>query len=113
MNIRKIIKKIGLGFAVYVFLLLFCQPKVCAAGSIFYFGSYPQIKITDDNLLAAFSNIKPDENCYFKYGKYSYQQRGRDYFRVEPISWKVIGQNDSYFTLLSEKIIDSRSSAME
>ena len=94
-----------------------------------YFGMYPQTVVTDSNIISDLNNItNTNSSGYIEYNgeeykkvtastyrSYSYEFINGDkltngsiyYFKVEPIKWRVLINNDGTYKLLSEYILDN------
>lgn len=93
------------------------------------YGKYPQTVVSDNSLILALNNLtETNSEGYYKYdgneyakltatpGDNSYKFSDNTivvsgttyYFKVEPIKWRIISNNDGTIQLLSEYIIDSQ-----
>ena len=92
------------------------------------YGSYPQTVVTDKNIISNLDSITDvDSNGYYSYDNDEYAKLVADsfndsdlflddvtelqtgetyYFKVEPIKWRVIYENEGTYQLLSEYILD-------
>ena len=98
-----------------------------------YFGSYPQSHVSDPELIETLNGLSsPDERGYYAYGGDYYVKRAaalddgsfavhaHDYFdddvvinagqtywfRVDPIQWNIIEENEDSYLLISSYILD-------
>ena len=93
-----------------------------------YLGRYPQTVVTDSNLIKKLDNIShTNEYGYYEYNGCEYKKIVTDYiynntsfnvpsgniinnkiyyFKVEPIKWRIMYENDKTFKLICEKVID-------
>ena len=99
-------------------------------GDTFYFGSYPQTRVTDSDLLSrlnaigkyGINTVSLDGGTYQSEtvsgyavpggdeGKiyteiYGYQKGKTYWFEVEPIAWRVLASNDDEVLLMAEKVL--------
>lgn len=101
------------------------------------YGMYPQTNINDSELISKLEKLTPTEfNNYYYYNHEYYAKKtarlARDlethellsvrqfdngdefeenetyWFKVEPLSWRIIKQDSSQFSLISEKLLDVR-----
>ena len=93
------------------------------------YGKYPQTVVSDNSLILALNNlIETNSEGYYKYegneyaklkatpysSDYKYSDDTRVvsgttyYFKVEPIKWRVISNNDGTIQLLSDYILDKQ-----
>jgi len=93
------------------------------------YGSYPQTVVTNNRLIRNLDDITDvDSNGYYSYDDNEYAKLVAEpfgdsyynfsdektivengntyYFKVEPITWRVLSENDGTYRLLSENIID-------
>mgnify|MGYP003293130871 CR=1 FL=1 len=89
-------------------------------------GEYPQSRVKDTELIAQLDDLSPESDGYIhydgskylleaaeKYGSFlnpytSFDEGDVFYFKMEPITWKILGEDDNHKLVLSEKIIDNR-----
>lgn len=72
-------------------------------------GEYPQTKVTDQNTISALKGLhQPSDGSYLRYGGEKYELVKSDYYRVEPIRWRYLGQDDGSALFLSERILDAK-----
>lgn len=74
----------------------------------FCFGSYPQSAYTKDELPEYVVNASFDSNNYACIYGVEYIKGEDVYYAYEPVSWWVIGENINAYSLLSEKILDTK-----
>lgn len=76
-------------------------------GDIIAFGSYPQTKVTDAALITALESqpLQAGNIVTYNGGKYLKQT---DWFKYEPIQWRVLSNTDGELFVMAEKILDSR-----
>lgn len=93
------------------------------------YGKYPQTVVSDNSLILALNNLtETNSEGYYKYDGNEYAKLTATpnwsgykfsdntivvsgttyYFKVEPIKWRIISNNDGTIQLLSEYIIDSQ-----
>jgi len=92
------------------------------------YGFYPQTHVSDDTIISALNSLSPASNGYYLYNNDYYAKvtaklynsesytfstnvnivNGNTYyFKVEPISWKVLSINNNEILLLTEKLLDA------
>jgi len=81
-----------------------------SVGSIIAFGSYPQSKVTDVTLKARLGELTTNSlgDCTYngvKYRRYKYNGV-TDFYRFEPVRWRVLSVGSDGVFLLSEKVLD-------
>ena len=76
--------------------------------SLVYFGGYFQDKVTDPAELQIVTKADFGDDNIASVNGIRYLRRNRDYFRDKPIAWRVIGQEDGGYLLMSENVIASR-----
>jgi hypothetical protein len=98
-------------------------------GDIIEFGSYPQTKVTDSELIASLNALTPDSNSNVAYGSEKYKRvyltwyinenvSGNGYstntvywFKYEPIQWRVLsntnGEHNDELFVMAEKILNT------
>ena len=76
------------------------------------FGRYYQSLVTSTKELDILKNVIFDENNKVVVNGTKYIRKGNhnhyDYFRSEPIEWRIIGQEDGCYCLMSEKVLEIR-----
>ena len=80
-----------------------------SVGGTLTFGSYPQTKVTDSTLVAALASATDTDNDgWLNYDNEEYAKQGSDYYKVEPISWRVLSADntDHKYMIVSEKVLD-------
>lgn len=87
-----------------------------------YFGEYPQTLLRDEDIATALDNITANSQGYKVYNGEKYilstsnvyitfedgaklSTSNDYYFKVEPIKWKVVSNDDNVLTLLSDKLL--------
>lgn len=121
MKVMRMIFVIGL-----IFLLASCGEN---GKTYINYGKYPQTVVSDNSLILALNNLtETNSEGYYKYdgneyakltatpdsGGYKFSDNTivvsgtTYYFKVEPIKWRIISNNDGTIQLLSEYIIDSQ-----
>jgi hypothetical protein len=121
MKVMRMIFVIGL-----IFLLASCGEN---GKTYINYGKYPQTVVSDNSLILALNNLTETNSLgYYEYEgseyakltatPYSSGYKFSDntivvsgttyYFKVEPIKWRIISNNDGTIQLLSEYIIDSQ-----
>jgi len=77
-------------------------------GSIITYGSYPQTNVTDAGLLTALNaqTLCADNTVTYNGSKYLKQT---DWFKYEPIQWRVLSNTNGELFVMAEKILDSRA----
>ncbi len=83
-----------------------------ATGDIIQYGSYPQTKITDASFKAALGELTPDSNSDvilngIKYRRYT-TSNITDFYRYEPISWKVLSNGPDGLFVVAVKVLDCK-----
>ena len=96
------------------------------------FGSYPQSHVSDAQLISNLELLTPNEQNYYEYEDNLYEKCQADYdypptndnyfddntkviddeyywFKVEPIVWKVIEDNEDNYIVISKNIIDAKT----
>ena len=70
-------------------------------------GEYPQTKVTDATLFANIqaANVK-DNQGYYVYDDESYCLYNGNFYKVEPIKWKFLKNEDGKYMAVSETILD-------
>lgn len=84
-------------------------PKI--DGDNILFGLYPSSSITDPGLFTKLDELNPDEEGYVFYENNWYKkfEKGRCfcYFALEPISWRIVKEDEDSYLLLANKAIDA------
>ena len=77
-------------------------------GSIITYGSYPQTKVTDAGLIAKLNaqTLSDDNTVTYSGSKYLKQT---DWFKFEPIQWRVLSNTNGELFVMAEKILESRA----
>ncbi len=77
-------------------------------GSIITYGSYPQTKVTDAGLIAELNaqTLSDDNTVTYSGSKYLKQT---DWFKFEPIQWRVLSNTNGELFVMAEKILESRA----
>ena len=73
------------------------------------FGSYPQMQITDSGLIEKLDQLNVETNGILKYGGKQYKKYFNAYFEYQPITWRVLSDENGQLLLLSEKVIDAKA----
>ncbi len=63
-------------------------------GEYVYFGSYPQSKVTDTDLVAALNAETKDANNDVEYDGEKYRLAKNNWYKYEPIKWRVCNRNE-------------------
>lgn len=72
------------------------------------FGEYPQSKVTDEDLISNLNTITADENNCVRYDGARYEKVVNDYYKYEPIDWRVLdNSNPSSMLVCADFMIDS------
>ena len=80
---------------------------------IVYFGNYIQREVTDEEELEVLR--LSDQDSLFIDGKFHYQgvsyakKKDGTFYKDAPIAWRVLKDDGAYLTLLSDKVLESRS----
>lgn len=79
-----------------------------ATGDIVEIGSFPQTKVTDAALISTLDSqiLTADNTVTYSGSKYLKQT---DWFKYEPIQWRVLSNTNGELFVLAEKILDSRA----
>lgn len=76
-----------------------------------YFGSYPQSKVIDETLITELKkNINIECDFGYKdieYNNELYRYTQNNFYKFEPIKWKIINKIDDSVILLSDLVIDA------
>ena len=97
-----------------------------ATGDRVEYGSYPQTKVTDPDLIAALNGFTPEADNSVTYAGAKYQrvyftspintqQAANGYnkntvywFKFEPVQWRVLSDTNGDLLLMAEKILDTK-----
>lgn len=63
-------------------------------GDYVYFGSYPQSKVTEENLIAALNGLTKDAANDVTYDGEKYREAKGAWYKYEPIRWRICKKND-------------------
>lgn len=95
-------------------------------GDMVEYGSYPQTKVTDPNLITALNGFTPEADNTVTYAGTKYlrvyftnpintQQSANGYnkntvywFKIEPVQWRVLSDTNGDLLLMAEKILDTK-----
>ena len=79
--------------------------------SYYYYGQYPQSKITDGSALAVLNSLaesaKESNGCYIYRARYYYESDG-DWFLCSVIKWRKIISDSNGYVLIAESLLDCR-----
>ncbi len=76
-------------------------------GDVLTLGKYPQTLVSNSSLINALNNIsKTNSLGYIEYNGEEYKKEGSNYYKVEPIKWKVLESNNGTYKLLSDMLLD-------
>ncbi|MFW5779854.1 MAG: InlB B-repeat-containing protein [Bacillota bacterium] len=81
------------------------QPAYTVDGDYILFGEYPQTLATSTEL----ENMSDDENSegYYISGDDRFKEYQNNFYKVEPIRWRVLEQDDGTALLFSEMVLDN------
>ncbi len=79
-----------------------------STGDIITYGSYPQTRVTDSDLISALNaqTLQGDNTVTYNGSKYFKQT---DWFKFEPIQWRVLSNSNGELFVMAEKILASRA----
>jgi len=79
-----------------------------ATGDIITFGSYPQTKVTDNSLISTLNilTLSADNTVTYSGSKYL---KYYDWFKFEPLQWRVLSNTNGELFVIADKILDSRA----
>ena len=80
-------------------------------GELITFGSYPQTRVSKPQLIAALGEQPQDENGYVYYGgdrylRYKTNSGKVQFYKYEPIQWRILSNGEDGLFLFSEKILN-------
>ena len=82
-------------------------------GEIVTFGAYPQSLVTDPGLISSLNALGPlniqGPQDFPELGGWKYVPLGSDWFRFEPIEWRVLTKDANEVYLLADKVLDAHA----
>jgi uncharacterized repeat protein (TIGR02543 family) len=71
-----------------------------------YLGKYPQEVLQDANFVSLLNEKTPDEKGIYRIDDYEFIFEFGNYYFYNLIKWKVVGETDDKYTLLSDRALD-------
>lgn len=80
--------------------------KPIVKGNFVYFGAYPQEKVEDSALLEELIKLPRDRFGDIEYGGERFRAYYPNFYRFQPIAWRILKRNGKELTLVSDKVLD-------
>lgn len=70
-------------------------------------GEYPQSEVKDEQLISYLNELNTtNTKGYYEYGNEQYEKSKGKYYKVEPIQWRCLSNEENKYFLITEKILD-------